>query len=119
PRRTGWSRRRPSPYVAAKHGLVGLTKVVALETAKTGVTCNAICPGFVLTPIVQKQIDDLAGREQLSTEEATARLLLEKQPSGEFSTPEQIGALAAFLCSDAARNIRGATMTVDGGWTAQ
>jgi len=106
-------------YVAAKHGLVGLTKVVALETARTGVTCNAICPGFVLTDLVQKQIDDLARREGLSDEEATARLLAEKQPSREFSRPEQIGALAVFLCSDAARNIRGATMTVDGGWTAQ
>ena len=106
-------------YVAAKHGLLGLTKVVALETARTGVTCNAICPGWVLTPLVQKQIDDIAVREGLSGDEARARLLGEKQPSLEFATPEQIGALAAFLCSDAAAQIRGAAVPVDGGWTAQ
>jgi 3-hydroxybutyrate dehydrogenase len=106
-------------YVAAKHGLLGLTKVVALETATTGVTCNAICPGWVLTPLVQKQIDDMAVREGLSGDEARARLLGEKQPSLEFATPEQIGALAAFLCSDAAAQIRGAALPVDGGWTAQ
>lgn len=106
-------------YVAAKHGVVGLTKVVALETARTGITCNAICPGWVLTPLVQKQIDDLAKRESLTVEEAKERLLLEKQPSSEFATPEQIGGLAAFLCSPAADQIRGTTMSVDGGWTAQ
>jgi 3-hydroxybutyrate dehydrogenase len=106
-------------YVAAKHGLIGLTKVVALETATTGVTCNAICPGWVLTPLVQKQIDDLAARESLGPEQARAKLLGEKQPSLEFATPEQIGALAAFLCSDAAAQIRGTALPVDGGWTAQ
>ena len=106
-------------YVAAKHGLVGLTKVLALETATTGVTCNAICPGWVLTPLVQKQIDDLAAREKLPAEQARARLLGEKQPSGEFVTPEQIAALAVFLCSDAAAQIRGAALSMDGGWTAQ
>jgi 3-hydroxybutyrate dehydrogenase len=106
-------------YVTAKHGVVGLTKVVALETATTGITCNAICPGFVLTPLVQKQIDDLAARESLSTRQASARLLGEKQPSLEFATPEQIGALAVFLCSDAAKQIRGAALPVDGGWLAQ
>jgi 3-hydroxybutyrate dehydrogenase len=106
-------------YVAAKHGVLGLTKVVALETARTGVTCNAICPGWVLTPLVQKQIDDIAVREGLSGDEARARLLGEKQPSLEFATPDQIGALAAFLCSDAAAQIRGAAVPVDGGWTAQ
>jgi 3-hydroxybutyrate dehydrogenase len=106
-------------YVAAKHGVLGLTKVVALETAATGITCNAICPGWVLTPLVQKQIDDLAKRENLPDKEAKRRLLAEKQPSGEFATPEQIGALAAFLCSDAASQIRGAAFAVDGGWTAQ
>jgi 3-hydroxybutyrate dehydrogenase len=93
--------------------------VVALETARTGVTCNAICPGWVLTPLVQKQIDDIAVREGLSGDEARARLLGEKQPSLEFATPDQIGALAAFLCSDAAAQIRGAAVPVDGGWTAQ
>jgi 3-hydroxybutyrate dehydrogenase len=106
-------------YVAAKHGVLGLTKVVALETARTGVTCNAICPGWVLTPLVQKQIDDIAAREGLSGDDARAKLLGEKQPSLEFATPDQIGALAAFLCSDAAAQIRGAALPVDGGWTAQ
>src|SRR5918995_6175558 len=106
-------------YVAAKHGLLGLTKVVALETATTGVSCNAICPGWVLTPLVQKQIDDIAPREGLSGDRARAELLSEKQPSLEFATPQQIGALAAFLCSDAAAQIRGAALPVDGGWTAQ
>ncbi len=106
-------------YVAAKHGVVGLTKVVALETATTGITCNAICPGWVLTTLVQKQIDDLAAREHLTPEAARMRLLAEKQPSKEFATPEQLGALAVFLCSDAAAQIRGAALPVDGGWTAQ
>jgi 3-hydroxybutyrate dehydrogenase len=106
-------------YIAAKHGVLGLTKVVALETATTGITCNAICPGFVLTPLVQKQIDDLAARERLNGDEARARFLAEKQPSLQFATPEQIGALTAFLCSEAAAQIRGAAMPVDGGWLAQ
>jgi len=106
-------------YVATKHGLVGLTKVVALETAATGITCNAICPGWVLTPLVQKQIDDLSAREKISGDEAKRRLLAEKQPSGEFATPEQIGGLAVFLCSQAASQIRGASLSIDGGWTAQ
>jgi len=106
-------------YVAAKHGVVGLTKVVALETAATGITCNAICPGWVLTPLVQKQIEDLAKRERLTPEAARMQLLAEKQPSREFVTPEQLGALAVFLCSDAAAQIRGVALPVDGGWTAQ
>jgi 3-hydroxybutyrate dehydrogenase len=106
-------------YVAAKHGLVGLTKVVALETATTGITCNAICPGWVLTPLVQKQVDDLAARNKLSNEDAKAKLLSEKQPSQDFVTPEQIGGLATFLCSDAAAQIRGSAYSIDGGWTAQ
>jgi 3-hydroxybutyrate dehydrogenase len=106
-------------YVAAKHGLIGFTKVVALETARTGVTCNAICPGWVLTPLVQKQIDDLATRETVTMEQARGRLLAEKQPSGDFATAEQIGSLAVFLCSDDAAQIRGASLPVDGGWTAQ
>ena len=106
-------------YVAAKHGVVGLTKVVALETATTGITCNAICPGWVLTPLVQRQIDDLAARELVSGDVATERLLGEKQPSLAFATPEQIGALAVFLCSDAAAQIRGAALPIDGGWIAQ
>jgi 3-hydroxybutyrate dehydrogenase len=106
-------------YVAAKHGLLGLTKVVALETATTGITCNAICPGWVLTPLVQKQIDERASREKIPVEQARIELLSEKQPSHQFATPEQIGALTAFLCSDAATQITGAALPVDGGWTAQ
>lgn len=106
-------------YVAAKHGILGITKVVALETATTGVTCNAICPGWVLTPLVQKQIDDMALHEKLAAGEAKMKLLAEKQPSHEFATPEQIGAVAAFLCSEAADQIRGIGLPVDGGWTAQ
>ncbi|MCE4554785.1 3-hydroxybutyrate dehydrogenase [Pelomonas cellulosilytica] len=106
-------------YVAAKHGLIGLTKVAALETATTGITCNAVCPGWVLTPLVQKQIDEGALRDGVSVDEAKARLLAAKQPSLEFATPEQIGGVVAFLCSPAADQIRGATLSVDGGWTAQ
>ena len=106
-------------YVAAKHGLVGMTKVVALETASTNVTCNAICPGWVLTPLVQTQIDELAQREQLTPDAARKKLLGEKQPSLEFVSPEQIGAAAAFLCSEAAAQIRGIALPIDGGWTAQ
>jgi 3-hydroxybutyrate dehydrogenase len=106
-------------YVAAKHGVLGLTKVVALETATTGITCNAICPGWVLTPLVEKQITERAAREKISVDQAKADLLSEKQPSHEFATPEQIGALAVFLCSDAAAQMRGAALPVDGGWTAQ
>jgi 3-hydroxybutyrate dehydrogenase len=108
-----------SAYVAAKHGLLGLTKVVALETAQSGITANAICPGWVLTPLVQKQIDALAARKGISGEAAKIELLAEKQPSHEFATPEQIGGLAAFLCSPAADQIRGASFSVDGGWTTQ
>jgi 3-hydroxybutyrate dehydrogenase len=93
--------------------------VVALETATTAITCNAICPGWVLTPLVQKQIDERSTREKISVDQAKLELLSEKQPSQEFATPEQIGALAVFLCSDAAAQIRGAALPVDGGWTAQ
>ena len=106
-------------YVAAKHGVIGLTKAVALENARTGITCNAVCPGWVLTPLVQKQIDDLALREGLSPQAAQERLLGEKQPSQEFATPEQIADAVLFLCSDGARQMRGAALTIDGGWTAQ
>lgn len=108
-----------SAYVAAKHGLVGLTKVVALETARSAITCNAICPGWVLTPLVQKQIDDAATRDRTSNDEAKAKLLAEKQPSLEFATPEQIGAAVVFLCSSAADQIRGTSISIDGGWTVQ
>ena len=108
-----------SAYVAAKHGVVGLTKVVALETARTGVTCNAICPGWVQTPLVKKQIEDRAAAEGISADEASAQLLGEKQPSMEFVTPEQIGALAVFLCSPGADQMRGQAVPIDGGWTAR
>ncbi len=108
-----------SAYVAAKHGLVGLTKVVALETAGRGVTCNAICPGWVLTPLVDAQIRERMEHEGLERREAEAKLLEEKQPSGEFATPAQIGSLAAFLCTEAAASITGASLPVDGGWTAR
>ncbi|MEZ2293192.1 3-hydroxybutyrate dehydrogenase [Variovorax sp. RCC_210] len=108
-----------SAYVAAKHGIVGLTKSVALETATTGVTANAICPGWVLTPLVQKQIDDRAARDGISAAQAQNELLGEKQPSLQFTTVEQLGGLAVFLCSPAADQVRGVAWAMDGGWTAQ
>jgi 3-hydroxybutyrate dehydrogenase len=108
-----------SAYVAAKHGIVGLTKSVALETATTGVTVNAICPGWVLTALVQKQIDDRAAREGITAAQAQIELLGEKQPSLQFTTVEQLGGLAVFLCSPAADQVRGVAWAMDGGWTAQ
>jgi len=108
-----------SAYVAAKHGLVGLTKVTALENATSGVTCNAICPGWVLTPLVQKQVDAKAASLGISNEEAKRQLLAEKEPSLQFTTPEELGALAVFLCSAAADNVRGVAWNMDGGWAAQ
>ena len=108
-----------SAYVAAKHGLVGLTKVTALENATTGVTCNAICPGWVLTPLVQKQVDAKAAEFKISNDDAKKMLLGEKQPSGQFTTPEELGDLAVYLCSPSARNVQGVAWQVDGGWTAQ
>ncbi|MBV8125121.1 MAG: 3-hydroxybutyrate dehydrogenase [Paucibacter sp.] len=108
-----------SAYVAAKHGLVGLTKATALETATSPVTVNAICPGWVLTPLVQKQVDARAAEHKISNEEAKRELLAEKEPSLKFTTPEELGALAVFLCSDAAANVRGQAWAMDGGWTAQ
>ena len=108
-----------SAYVASKHGVVGLTKVTALENATTGVTCNAICPGWVLTPLVQKQVDAKAAAMGLSNEEAKKVLLLEKEPSMQFTTPEELGELAVFFCSAAGNNVRGVAWNMDGGWTAQ
>ncbi len=108
-----------SAYVAAKHGVVGLTKAAALENATGGVTVNAICPGWVLTPLVQKQVDARAERDGVGNAEAQRRLLAEKQPSLQFTTPEQLGELALFLCSPAADNVMGVAWNVDGGWTAQ
>jgi 3-hydroxybutyrate dehydrogenase len=106
-------------YVTAKHGLVGLTKVVAVETANSGITCNAICPGWVLTPLVQKQVEAKAKEANIPVDKAKEDLLREKQPMLRFSTPEQIGALAVFLCGDDAATITGAPLSIDGGWTAQ
>ena len=108
-----------SAYVTAKHGVVGLTKVTALENATTGVTCNAICPGWVLTPLVQKQVDAKAAALGLSDADATSLLLGEKEPSQQFTTPEELGALAVFFCSAAGNNVRGVAWNMDGGWTAQ
>jgi 3-hydroxybutyrate dehydrogenase len=108
-----------SAYVAAKHGLLGLTKTAALELAGTGVTCNAICPGWVLTPLVKRQIAARAEQEQIPMQQAQHELLIEKQPSGKFTTVEQVGALAVFLCSPGADNITGVPLLADGGWTAQ
>lgn len=108
-----------SAYVAAKHGILGLTKAVALEAANDGVTCNAICPGWVYTPLVDKQVKDKAAAQGIDENQAKKNLLAEKQPMLQFTTPEQIGAMAVFLCSDAAKTITGVPMTIDGGWTAQ
>jgi len=131
-RRRGWGRivnvasvhglvasANKSAYVAAKHGVVGLTKTVALETAESNITCNAICPGWVLTPLVQKQVEARAAERGVSLDEAQRQLLGEKQPSGQFVTVEQLGALAVFLCSEAAAQVRGVAWNVDGGWVAQ
>ena len=108
-----------SAYVAAKHGVVGLTKVTALENATTGVTCNAICPGWVLTPLVQKQVDAKAAAQGLSNEDAKKVLLGEKEPSMQFTTPEELGDLAVFFCSPTGNNVRGVAWNMDGGWAAQ
>ena len=108
-----------SAYVTAKHGVVGLTKVTALENATTGVTCNAICPGWVLTPLVQKQVDAKAAALGLSDADAIKLLLGEKEPSQQFTTPEELGELAVFFCSPAGNNVRGVAWNMDGGWVAQ
>jgi 3-hydroxybutyrate dehydrogenase len=108
-----------SAYVAAKHGLVGLTKVTALENATRGITCNAICPGWVLTPLVHKQVDARMVSAKVSEEEAKRQLLGEKEPSMQFTTPEELGALAVFFCSPAGNNVRGVAWNMDGGWAAQ
>ena len=106
-------------YVAAKHGIVGLTKVVAIETANDGITCNAICPGWVLTPLVQAQIEARAKAQGKSVEQAKNELIAEKQPMLKYTTPENIGALAVFLAGDAAETITGSSYPIDGGWIAQ
>jgi 3-hydroxybutyrate dehydrogenase len=108
-----------SAYVASKHGIIGFTKSIALETATSGITVNAICPGWVLTPLVQKQVDARAAADGVDDAEAKRRLLAEKQPSLRFTTPAQLGELAVFLCTPAADNICGTAFNVDGGWAAQ
>ena len=106
-------------YVSAKHGLVGLTKVTAIETANQGITCNAICPGWVLTPLVEQQIAARAAAQGIPVEQARLDLVREKQPMADYTTPEKIGALAVFLCGEAASTITGAALSIDGGWVAQ
>ena len=107
-----------SAYVAAKHGIVGMTKVVALETAREPITANAICPGYVLTPLVEAQIPDTMDKYGMGRDEVIEKVMLERQPSKQFATVEQLGGTALFLCSDAAEQITGTTLSVDGGWTA-
>ncbi len=111
--------RNKAAYVAAKHGIVGLTKVIALENAESNITCNAICPGWVHTPLVQKQIEDKAKEKGISIAESTAQLLGEKQPNKRFIKPEQIGAMIAFLCDDTGGSMTGEIITMSGGWVAQ
>ena len=106
-------------YVTAKHGLVGLTKVIAIEAANSGVTCNAICPGWVLTDLVKRQIEARAAAQGISYQQAHDDLLREKQPMLQYTTPEKIGGLTVFLCSEAASTMTGAALSIDGGWTAQ
>ena len=108
-----------SAYVTAKHGVVGMTKVVALETAKEPITANAICPGYVLTPLVEKQIPATAKEYNISEDDAIEKVILAKQPSKEFVTVEQLGGIVTFLCSDAAAQITGTSIAADGGWTSQ
>ena len=108
-----------SAYITAKHGVVGMTKVVALETAKQAITANAICPGYVLTPLVEKQIPNTAKEYGISEDEAIEKVILLKQPSKEFVTVEQLGGIVTFLCSDAAAQITGTSISADGGWTSQ
>ena len=107
-----------SAYIAAKHGVVGLTKTIALETAQEPITCNAICPGYVLTPLVESQIPDTMKEYDMSREDVINNVMLKRQPSKEFATVEQLGGTAVFLASDAAAQITGTTISVDGGWTA-
>jgi 3-hydroxybutyrate dehydrogenase len=107
-----------SAYVAAKHGMVGLTKTTALEVAEMGITCNAICPGYVWTPLVESQLDDQAKAHKMTKEQVIHDVLLAQQPNKKFATVEEMGALAAFLCSDAAASMTGTALPVDGGWTA-
>ena len=107
-----------SAYVAAKHGIIGLTKTIGLETARDPITCNAICPGYVLTPLVEAQIPDTMKEYDMSREDVIEQVMLQRQPSKEFATVEQLGGTAVYLCSDAAAQVTGTSISVDGGWTA-
>ena len=107
-----------SAYIAAKHGVIGLTKTTALETAEENITANAICPGYVLTPLVEAQIPDTMRKYDMSREEVIKKVMLERQPSRQFASVEQLGGTCVFVCSDAADQITGTTLSVDGGWTA-
>jgi len=107
-----------SAYVAAKHGVVGLTKVTALETAREDITCNAICPGYVATPLIEAQIPDTMAKYNMSREDVVEKILLERQPSKQFASVEQVGGTTVFLCSETASQITGTSISVDGGWTA-
>ena len=107
-----------SAYVAAKHGIVGLTKTIGLETARDPITCNAICPGYVLTPLVEAQIPDTMKEYNMSREDVIEQVMLQRQPSKQFATVEQLGGTSVYLCSDAAAQVTGTTISVDGGWTA-
>lgn len=107
-----------SAYVAAKHGVVGLTKVTALETAREDITCNAICPGYVATPLIEAQIPDTMAKYNMSREDVVEKILLERQPSKQFASVEQVGGTTVFLCSDTAGQITGTSISIDGGWTA-
>jgi len=131
-RKAGWGRivniasahgLRASPYkaayVTAKHGVVGMTKTVGLETAKEPITCNAVCPGYVLTPLVEAQIPDTARQYGISEDAAIEQVILAKQPSKDFVTVEQLAGTVLYLCSDAAAQVTGTTISVDGGWSAQ
>ncbi len=108
-----------SAYVASKHGLIGLTKSVALETAELGITCNAVCPGYVLTPLVERQVDDQAKAHAISRDEVIGKVMLDRQPTKKFVSVDQVAELCLFLCGNASSSITGSSLSIDGGWTAQ